>query len=305
MTDNIYDVFNRPPEAEAGSQKEQPRLSKEEWMAKKQAERDGLFGDIASMFEQIQHDPQALQIYLTVQSRFPYHSVNNALLITMQDRNAQKIGDFDYWKKQGGSVMKGPKAIFIFEPAGQYERADGTLGTNIGVKRVYDISQTNLRPTPPIRYTERTKLQALIQNCAAQISIVADTGYGNPAVLYQPEQDRILVTQNLSPDELFAGIAQESAHLYFAAHDRAYDRHTYDQQAVCTAFMLCRKNQVNTAAFDLAEVSRSLAGMEQKEVNAFLTEAKQAAQTVSKQMDQVYAAVRQDMAAQRGQDHGR
>lgn len=57
MADNIYDVFNKPAEKTKTPQKQQ--LSKEEWAAKKQAERDNAYADIAYMMEQVQHSPLA------------------------------------------------------------------------------------------------------------------------------------------------------------------------------------------------------------------------------------------------------
>ena len=92
MPDNIYDIFNEPPTSE---RQEKPRLSKEDWAAKKQEERNKAYEDIAYMTEQIQQSPLALETYLSVQSRFPMHSVNNAMLITMPDKTAQRTGNYD------------------------------------------------------------------------------------------------------------------------------------------------------------------------------------------------------------------
>ena len=300
MSDNIYDVFKEPP---ATAPQEKPRLSTVEWAAKKQAERDNAYGDIANMTEQIQHSPLALETYLTVQSRFPMHSVNNTMLIAMQDKNAKRIGSYDYWRQQGGTVLRNPNPIFILEPNGQYERKDGSIGTNFDVKRVYDISQTNLRYTPPIRYDIRTKLLALIKRVPADIQVIEKMENGEPAILFRPQENEIHVTQGLSPEKLFTGISRELAHASFAGKDREYDRSAHDLQAMCASFMLCKRYGVDISGFDLSEVSQALSGMDQRAVNSFLDKPRTATEEISGHMEKVFAEIKQP--AQTEQSYGR
>ena len=299
MPDNIYDIFNEPPKLES----DKPRLSKEEWAVKKQEERNKAYEDIAYMTEQIQQSPLALETYLFVQSRFPMHSVNNAMLITMQDKNAKRIGSYDYWKQQGGTVLKGPKPIFILEPNGQYERKDGSIGTNFDVKRVYDISQTNLRYNPPVRYSDRTKLQALIEKSPVKIQVVESVEYGEPDMLFHPQENIIHVVQGLTPEQLFTGISRELAHACFAGKDKEYDRSAHDLQAMCASFMLCKRYGVDISGFDLSEVSRTLSGFNQRAVNSFLDMPKAATEEISKRMDKVFAEIQQP--AQTEHSYGR
>ena len=51
-------------------------------------------------------DSGAFQQYLDVQSRFDRYTANNALLIMAQNPEAQKLGDYGYWKDQGAYVKR-------------------------------------------------------------------------------------------------------------------------------------------------------------------------------------------------------
>ena len=102
------------------------------------------------MTEKIASDSNAFQIFLDVQSRFDRYTANNALLITAQNPEAQKLGNYGYWREQGAYVKRQEKnnPIFILEPGKEYTRDDGSIGTYYNAKKLYDISQTTLQEKP-------------------------------------------------------------------------------------------------------------------------------------------------------------
>ena len=50
---------------------------------------------------QVATDGKMLQKYLDVQSTFDRYTTNNALLILAQRPDAQKLGDYGYWRDHG------------------------------------------------------------------------------------------------------------------------------------------------------------------------------------------------------------
>ena len=50
---------------------------------------------------QVATDGKMLQKYLDVQSTFDRYTTNNALLILAQRPDAQKLGDYGYWREHG------------------------------------------------------------------------------------------------------------------------------------------------------------------------------------------------------------
>ena len=58
------------------------------------------------MTEKVATDGKAFQQYLDVQSKFDRYTANNVLLIMAQKPEAEKIGDYGYWKDKGVYVKR-------------------------------------------------------------------------------------------------------------------------------------------------------------------------------------------------------
>ena len=128
-----------------GSQWGSKPFNKEEWAAKKQAERKEIYELADTTALEISKDGEKFQKYLDVQARFDRYSPTNALLIYAQMPEATQLKDFEGWKDAGVSVQRKPKSVKILEPGKEYNRDDGGRGTSFDVKRVYDVSQTKGR----------------------------------------------------------------------------------------------------------------------------------------------------------------
>lgn len=67
---------------------------------------------------QVATDGKMLQKYLDVQSTFDRYTTNNALLILAQRPDAQKLGDYGYWRDHGFYLkrMEQQNPVLILEP---------------------------------------------------------------------------------------------------------------------------------------------------------------------------------------------
>ena len=67
---------------------------------------------------QVATDGKMLQKYLDVQSTFDRYATNNALLILAQRPDAQKLGDYGYWRDHGFYLkrMEQQNPVLILEP---------------------------------------------------------------------------------------------------------------------------------------------------------------------------------------------
>ena len=108
---NFDDLFNNSPAEQNNTQ-----LSKEEYSAKKQSEREAVFELSDNIALEVASDSGMYKQYLDVQSEFDRYSAVNALLITAQMPEATRIADFDTWKNKGGYIRPGETAISILEP---------------------------------------------------------------------------------------------------------------------------------------------------------------------------------------------
>ncbi len=125
-----------------------PRLSPEEYAAKKKAEKEAIYQLLDNTALEVVQSPEKFKAYLDVQSRMDRYTANNALLMYKQFPQASQIKEFDDWAAEGVKVNKGSKTFIILDPY-EYTKKDGTIGIDFNLKRVLDVSQTNGKRPPP------------------------------------------------------------------------------------------------------------------------------------------------------------
>ena len=143
-------------------------------------------------------DSGKFQQYLDVQARFDRYTANNALLILAQRPDAERLGDYGYWREQGVFVKRAERQnpVLIMEPGKEYEREDGSIGTYYNAKKLYDISQTTMseRPQPQTAMDERLLIRALINNPPASIvTAEPDQMPEDKGAIFEPEENCIYV----------------------------------------------------------------------------------------------------------------
>lgn len=252
-------------------------------------------------------DGQTFQQYLDVQSRFDRYTANNALLIMAQNPDAQKIGDYGYWRDQGAYVKRQERGnpILIMEPGKEYERDDGTIGTYYNAKKVYDISQTNARDKIQQAQPEITDTQlvrAVVNN--PPVAIVAaepDQMPEDKGALFEPEESCIYVRKGMSAQEIFRSVTPELALAGFADGDKNYDRNEDAFHAYCASYLLCKKYGVDTQGFDFTHAPEFFEGMEPQEVRGELAKARDAANNISSRMAKVLEQNRSQSQRQKPQ----
>ena len=111
-----------------------PRLSTEEWVAKKQAEKEAVYAMIDETATEVVSDPAKFQSFLDTQSRMDRYSAANALLVYKQRPDATQLKSFGDWGEENIKVNKGEKSFSILEPV-EYTKKDGSPGIAYNVKR--------------------------------------------------------------------------------------------------------------------------------------------------------------------------
>lgn len=241
---------------------------------------------------QVATDSGAFRQYLDIQSRFDRYTANNALLIMAQRPDAQKLGDYGYWRDQGAYVkrMEKKNPVLIMEPGKEYEREDGSIGTYYNAKKLYDISQTNMREKEPVQEQtdERQLIRALLSN--PPVNIVAadpDKMPEDKGALFEPEESCIYVRKGMDAEQIFRSLTPELVFAGFANGDQNYDRDEDAFHAYCASYMLCTKYGIDTRGYDFSHAPEFFEGMEPQEVRAELTKARNAANDISSRMAKV------------------
>lgn len=196
---NFDDLFEQRPQAEAApqkqkSQKERPK--RQWWQVKEEKHRKEAYTTLDKIFGEFSEGTGSMEAYLDVQSRFPFHSARNALLIGEQCPDAVRVGGYKEWHSQGIEILEDEKRlpIIILEPGKAYRREDGSVGQNFYAKEVYDISQTTARDQaqPQVSYDDRLLLKGLIASSPVPIRAVEELPQGRGA-MFSAEQNAILV----------------------------------------------------------------------------------------------------------------
>ena len=276
---NFDDLFEQRPQAEAApqkqkSQKERPK--RQWWQVKEEKHRKEAYVTLDKIFGEFSEGTGSMEAYLDVQSRFPFHSARNALLIEAKCPHAERIHDEKGWKDMGVTVLEEEKRlpIIILEPGKAYRREDGSVGQNFYAKEVYDISQTTARDEaqPQVSYDDRLLLKGLIASSPVPIRAVEELPQGRGAV-YDPEQNAILVKKGMDAPDIFRCVSLEAASVQLAQSHEGYSREAEGYKAYAVSYMLCQRYGVDVKGYDISRLDGVLQGQDpREEVPAALTD---------------------------------
>ena len=276
---NFDDLFEQRPQAEAApqkqkSQKERPK--RQWWQVKEEKHRKEAYATLDKIFGEFSEGTGSMEAYLDVQSRFPFHSARNALLIEAKCPHAERIHDEKGWKDMGVTVLEEEKRlpIIILEPGKAYRREDGSVGQNFYAKEVYDISQTTARDEaqPQVSYDDRLLLKGLIASSPVPIRAVEKLPQGRGAV-YDPEQNAILVKKGMDAPDIFRCVSLEAANVQLAKNHEGYSREAEGYKAYAVSYMLCQRYGVDVKGYDISRLDGVLQGQDpREEVPAALTD---------------------------------
>ncbi len=276
---NFDDLFEQRPQAEAApqkqkSQKERPK--RQWWQVKEEKHRKEAYATLDKIFGEFSEGTGSMEAYLDVQSRFPFHSARNALLIEAKCPHAERIHDEKGWKDMGVTVLEEEKRlpIIILEPGKAYRREDGSVGQNFYAKEVFDISQTTARDEaqPQVSYDDRLLLKGLIASSPVPIRAVEELPQGRGAV-YDPEQNAILVKKGMDAPDIFRCVSLEAANVQLAKNHEGYSREAEGYKAYAVSYMLCQRYGVDAKEYDISKLDGVLQGQDpREEVPAALTD---------------------------------
>ena len=241
---------------------------------------------------QVATDGKMLQKYLDVQSTFDRYTTNNALLILAQRPDAQKLGDYGYWREHGFYLkrMERQNPVLILEPGKTYKREDGTVGNYYNAKKLYDISQTTMSDTTiqKSEYEEHDLIRALVST--PPVNIVAVEPEQMPdekGAFFKPEEGCIYVRKGMSAQEIFQNLVPELVFAGYADGNPHYDKNEDAFHVSCASYMLCKKYGMDTSRYNFLHAPEFFENMEPQEVRGELSKARDAANAISGRMTRV------------------
>lgn len=259
-------------------------FNKEDWVAKKQMEREQTYTMMNDMTEKVASEADAFKQFLDIQSRFDRFSVGNVMLIAAQMPDAKRLGDYEYWAEQGEYVKKGSEAISILEPGNEYTREDGTTAVSMNVKKVFDISQTGAEVKDYKTSDTRKLLKALVKSSPVPVEI-GDKLMDGTNAKYSSKVKKIFVRQGMEGEDIFRALAQEIAHADLDMNTKNnYVRSENEFGCYCTAYMICNRYGVDTKPFNFDKAPEMFEGKENKDVRSALGDIRDSMSRISEEI---------------------
>lgn len=202
---------------------------------------------------------------MDVFSRFHSYSLNNCLLIHMQNPTATNVASYTTWKSLNRHVIAGQKGMKIICPASyrkkeEREVVDEKTGEKkkemVEVQRlafrlgtVFDVSQTDGEPLPEITHelqgelTDRDLFEAAKRSAPTGISVVIGSVDGSAKGYYSPAECEIRVKEGMSEAQQMKTLAHELGHAYAEAEyteQDHFDTPDKELQAESIAYIVCQ-----------------------------------------------------------------
>lgn len=259
-------------------------IGREKFKEKKRAELEALYDAVNEETLMIAEDPEKFSAYLRIQARFNRYTVTNAILLLHQFQDAQKLKTFEGWKRDGASVKRGEKSISILEPY-SYIKADGSMGNGFRIKKLFNISQTDLKQSPDpflSGVSSRSLLRALLEASPVESEAVETLDHGKDAVYDQGKQ-KIYIRRMLELDDFFRAAAVSIAEAQLAEQGSSQDE--LESKAKAIAFMLCVKYGIDPERIRV-KMPGADAQMEIKDIKAELSEIRNAFAGIADRADE-------------------
>lgn len=277
-------------------------IDREKFKEKKRAELEALYDAVNEETLMIAEDPEKFSAYLRVQARFNRYTVTNAILLLRQFPDAQKLKTFEGWKRDGTSVKRGEKSISILEPY-SYTKAGGNTVKGFRIKKLFDISQTDVRMSPDPFLTgvsSRSLLRALLEASPVESEAADTLDHGKDAV-YDQKKQKIYIRRMLEPDDFFRAAVVSIAEAQLAEQGSSQDE--LESKAKATAFMLCVKYGIDPERIRV-KMTGADDQMEIKDIKAELSEIRNAFAGIADRADESIR-VQRKAGRERGHHEGR
>lgn len=261
-------------------------IDRKKFKEKKRAELEALYDAVNEETLMIAEDQEKFSAYLRAQARFNRYTVTNAIFLLHQFPDAQKLKTFEGWKRDGASVKKGEKSISILEPY-SYTKADGSMGKGFRIKKLFDISQTDLKQSPDpflSGVSSRSLLRALLEASPVETEAVDTLDHGKDAV-YDQEKQKIYIRRMLEPDDFFRAAAVSIAEAQLAEQGVSCGQDDLESKAKAIAFMLCVKYGIDPERIRV-KMTGADDQMEIKDIKADLSEIRNAFAGIADRADE-------------------
>ena len=182
-----------------------------------------------------------------------------------QQPTARHIKELNDWKKiPNVFIKKNPLYIKILEPNGEYQKQDGSIGTSYNVKKLLDISQTNVKDNNNIKYDDRELLKAILKSSDVNMKVVEElSGLSK----FDKEQNVIFIKRGANGDALFQSLIYEIAKSKNIPTD---NKVLDDLKCLGISYMICKRYNIDISNYSFLNNTYDLKNMDLLDVRNYL-----------------------------------
>lgn len=237
--------------------------------------------EVGALMEQLEngirdmYESDRYKIYLSTMSKFHSYSLNNIMLIAMQQPKATMVAGYKAWEtKFERHVNAGEHGIKIFAPAPykkkiqeMVEDEDGNIVKtekeitipSFKVTRVFDITQTSGKPLPSLvnelegSLANRDKIQNALNDISPvpiRFDSINDSSYG----YYSRDDNEIVIKEGLSDIQTIKTMIHEITHSMLHNKDDELSRNAKEVQAESVAYVVCQHFGIDTSDYSFGYV---------------------------------------------------
>lgn len=264
-------------------------FNKDEWIKKKNEERNEVYSLIDKTAQEIIQDSNKFKDYLDIQSHFDKYSVANGLLIYAQMPNATQLREYSEWKAIPNFRFNGKQeGISLLKMGEPYTKNDGTQFTPFVVYKMFDISQTNLpkRENYVNRLDDKVLLKAFIHDNPVDIK-VEDVLSSGECVEWNSEENILYIQRGAEPNQLYQGIAREVSKAEMESDNKTLDNF----KAKCASYMICKKQGLDVSNYNFNDIPESLKNLSSKDIRKELGDIKGSVEDFNNRINQFMESI--------------
>lgn len=286
---------------------------KKQWGEAAEAKREELFKKLEEGVLNLATD-ENWRNYLVTAKKFPNYSINNQILIGLQNPEATRVASYGSFQALGRQVKKGEHGLTIFAPmrVSVTEEADprakekGEVTTDrllFKAVKVFDVSQTEGRPLPEavklLDGDDPHKSFESLERIATKegLTVEREELAGGLNGYYQPSNRRIVVGSALSEKAAVKTMAHELFGHHYGSHgDSGQARKDKEVEAESVAFLTCADLNIASDQYSFSYIT-GWAGGDPKEAVKSIRELAQRIQQSTRRANEALEA---DLAEQEG-----
>lgn len=270
------------------------KLTKEEYAAKKQQEREEVWAEVDAQAQDVFQKGEKLKGFLDFMAECNTQRTPNLLLIYGQRPDSKVVRSYERWREEHRSVRAGEHGM-TYMISTEYEK-DGETRRGYTIGKGFDISQMTGKPLEerPQR-TLPELIEAVLKDQPVRVQI-EDTLPEGIQAQYNSRYRTVFIRNGMSEVTTFHALNRELACAAMDQHTGTYSRQKVNAQAYCTAYVIARRYGIDVSGFNLERIAQmqEYGKKDPQELRNFLNDIRQASYTIRNHVERNFGAKEQE-----------